>query len=223
MNLALFYDTETTGPPLFSEPSEDPRQPHMVQLAAALTCLDTRKVIASMDVIIRPNGWTIPDDVALVHGITTEHAMDVGIAEETALDMLLALWGESQPTQRTVIGHNESFDRRIVRIAIKRHIDPLDQGRAVPLSDLWKAGAGECTQVLSTPILKLPPTAKMIAANRKHHKSANLGEAYQYFTGKPLENAHSALADVQACMAVYFAIKGPTVAAAMPADALAGA
>ena len=36
MKLAIFYDTETTGIPLFSEPSEHPGQPHIVQLAACL-------------------------------------------------------------------------------------------------------------------------------------------------------------------------------------------
>lgn len=36
MNPALFFDTETTGLPLFEQPSEDPRQPHIVQLAACL-------------------------------------------------------------------------------------------------------------------------------------------------------------------------------------------
>lgn len=49
----------------------------------------------------------------------------------------------------------------------------------------------------------------MIAAGRRHHKSANLGEAYKHFTGNELAGAHNALVDVQACMAVYFAIKGP--------------
>jgi DNA polymerase III subunit epsilon len=208
MNLALVFDTETTGLPLFNEPSEDPRQPHIVQLAALLVDLETRRQISSMDVIVRPNGWTIPDEVAAIHGITTEHAMDVGVPEEMALEMLLAMWGAEQATPRLRIAHNEGFDARIVRIAMKRHVDPNHNTEVAP-SDTWKAGRAECTQLLSTPILKLPPTPKMRAAGRFHHKSANLSEAYKHFTGKELVNAHSAMADVQACTEVYFAIKAP--------------
>lgn len=149
-----------------------------------------------MDVIVRPNGWTIPDDVAKIHGITTERAMDVGLPESLALDMFMALY-DGRPR----IAHNESFDARILRIALLRH-KPTSL-----LADTWKAGKAECTQQLSTPILKLPPTEKMLAAGRTHFKSANLGEAYKHFTGRNLESAHSAMVDVQACMAVYFAIK----------------
>lgn len=198
MNLALAYDTETSGLPLFSEPSEYPGQPHIVQLAALLVDLDTRKTIASMDVIIRPNGWSIPDDVAAIHGITLERAMDVGIDEDLAVEMFMAMWDGRQ-----LIAHNESFDRRILRIAQHRYPEHFSEAQR----DQWKACRSHCTQLLSTPILKLPPTAKMIAAKRNHNKSANLGEAYEYFTGKPLENAHSALADTQACLDVFFAIR----------------
>ena len=211
MNIALVYDTETTGLPLFSEPSEDPRQPHIAQLAACLVDLDTRKTISSMDVIVRPNGWTIPDDVAAIHGITTEHAMDVGIPEDVAIDMFLSLWDQ----RRMRIAHNESFDARILRIAIKRYIDVCQAESAPPMSDVWKAGSAKCTQVLSTPILKLPPTAKMKAAGRNHFKSANLGEAYQHFTGKPLEDAHSAMADVLGCLTVYFSVQDHLAKAAI--------
>lgn len=212
MNIALFYDSETSGLPLFSEPSEHPAQPHIVQLAACLVDLDTRQTIASMDVIVRPDGWTIPDQVAAIHGITTEHAWDVGVPEAQAVDMFMSLWGG-----RTRIAHNESFDARILRIALKRHVDPRDTNLAIPPSDDWKASRAECTQLLSTPILKLPPTEKMKAAKRFHHKSANLGEAYKHFTGKELQNAHSAMADVQGCMEVYFAIKGTPAQSAMGA------
>ncbi|WP_338881504.1 3'-5' exonuclease [Achromobacter veterisilvae] len=195
-NLKFFYDTETTGLPLFKDPSEHPDQPHIVQLAAALVDMDSRETIASMDVIVRPDGWIIPDEVAAVHGITTEHAAAVGVPESLALFMFLELWGG-----RTRIAHNESFDARIVRIAQHR-AGELDHDL-----DQWKSGTAECTARLATPIVKCPPTAKMLAANRTHYKTPNLSEAVQFFTGKPLENAHSAMADVRGCMDVYFAIQ----------------
>lgn len=203
MNIALAFDTETTGLPLFKEPSEHPDQPHIVQLAAVLVDLDSRRELACMDVIVKPDGWTIPTEVSAIHGITTEQALDVGIPESTALEMLLAMWA-----QRTRIAHNEPFDARIVRIACMRH--------APAFADSWKAGKAECTQQLSTPILNLPPTDKMKAAGFKKPKSANLGEAYEFFTGRKLEGAHSAMTDTRACLDVYLAIKdGKTKAAAM--------
>ncbi|KWT89307.1 MULTISPECIES: 3'-5' exonuclease [unclassified Variovorax] len=211
-NFALFYDTETSGLPLFSEPSEHPAQPHIVQLGAILVDLDTRDEIASLDVIVRPEGWVIPDEVAKIHGITTERARDVGIPEAVALDMLFELWAERQR-----IGHNEQFDARIVRIAAKRFRDPKDPALAIPPSDEWKSGRAQCTQRLATPILKLPPTPKMRAAGRFHHKSANLSEAYQHFMGKPLQNAHSAMADARACMEVFFAATATAPARAVAA------
>lgn len=193
--LALFYDTETTGLPLFHEPSEDPRQPHIVQLAAALVDLQTRQIVSSMDVIVYPDGWEIPAEVSELHGVTTEYARQVGIGETLALNMFLGLH-----CGRPRIAHNEQFDARIIRIALKRY-----PGLSDP--EVWKGGASECTQRLSTPILKLPPTPKMLAAGRNHAKSANLGEAYKHFVGKELLGAHNALVDVHACIAVYFAIR----------------
>lgn len=202
MKLALFYDTETTGLPLFKEPSEDPRQPHIVQLAALLVDLDTRQTISSMDVVIRPNGWAIPGEVAAVHGITTEHAEAVGIEEKTALGMFMALWAGPG---RLRIAHNEQFDARILRIALKRFFDEPDH--VVPISDEWKDGQADCTARLATPICKIPPTERMVRAGFNKHKTPNLGEAYLHFTGRDLENAHSAMADVMACRDVFFAIQ----------------
>ena len=196
MRTALFYDTETTGLPLFSEPSEDPRQPHLVQLAACLVDLDKRETIASMDVIISPDGWEIPEEVAKIHGITTERAQLLGVEESLAVGLFMSLWERADVR----IAHNCTFDDRIIRIALMRHEDEAT-------ADVWKAGKSQCTQLLSTPILKLPPTAKMIAARRNHHKSANLGEAYEFFTGNKLDGAHRAMVDVLACMEVFWGIE----------------
>lgn len=197
-NLALFYDTETQGLPLFNEPSEDPRQPHIVQIGACLVDLDSRKTISAIDLIVKPEGWSIPTDVSAIHGITTDHAMAVGIPETIAMSALVSMWLRANVR----IGHNELFDARIIRIALKRNEHTVDEA----FQKEWKNGNAECTARLSTPILKLPPTEKMKAAGRFHHKTPNLGEAYKHFTGKELIGAHSAMVDVQACMSVYFSI-----------------
>lgn len=208
-DLILFYDTETTGLPLWHEPSDDPRQPHLVQLAAALVDTETRQTVQSMDVIIRPEGWEIPDDVAKIHGITTERAQAIGVPEDLALNMLLSLW-ESGATPRLRAGHNESFDARIIRIACKRYHDD-------EIADYWKSGPAECTARMAAPIVNLPPTERMLATGRNHAKTPNLGECVQHFFGETLEDAHSAMVDVQACMRVYWAAQGDSGCDAVPA------
>lgn len=195
MNRVVFFDTETTGLPHFKLPSEHPDQPHIVQLGACLVDVDTRKVLSTIDVICKPDGWLIPDEVSAIHGITTEMAGDLGVPESLAVEMLLDLVGD-----RLRVAHNTPFDDRMVRIACLRHFEPTQ-------ADAWGEGRYECTAMLATPIMKIPPTDRMKAAGFTKFKTPNLREAVLHFTGKPLENAHSALADVHGCMDVWFAIK----------------
>lgn len=193
MSLALFYDTETTGLPDYKAPSESAHQPRIVQLAALLVDMDTRKTIQSMDVIVCPNGWEIPADAAALHGITTEYASEVGVPENIALEMFMDLW-----SGRNRIAHNEKFDARIIRIALMRY-------QTESAADIWKSGPAECTARMTSPICQLPPTQAQREKTSFKTKTPNLGEAYLYFFGKEMENAHSAMADVQACRDVYFA------------------
>lgn len=199
MSLILAYDTETTGLPNWGAPSEDASQPHIVQLAAILIEEDTREELEVLNVIVKPDGWTIPAEVAAIHGITHERALAEGIPEDEALERFMALWQRCCEAGGGRLAHNESFDMRILRIALMRYVGQEQ-------ADAWKAGPAICTQTASTPICKLPPTAKMIAARRNHPKSPNLAEAYEFFTGQKLEGAHDALVDVTACIAVHWAI-----------------
>ena len=200
MTLAIFYDTETTGLPLFDQPSEDPGQPHIVQLAASLVDLDTQRTISGIDLIVKPDGWTIPDEVAAIHGITTDFAMEVGVPEKLVLEIFLGLWGGNLR-----IAHNEQFDARILRIGCKRFFND-------EIADNWKGGESGGTARMTTKILQLPPTEKMRAAGRNHFKTPNLREAYRHFFNQDFENAHSALADVRACKKVYFAARDAVAA-----------
>lgn len=194
MRLSVFFDVETTGLPVFSKPSSSAIQPHIVQLAALLVDMDSRTTISSMDVIIRPDGWTIPDDVAAIHGITTEHATEVGVPEREAIALFLQLGAG-----RLHVAHNSSFDERIMRIALKRHYDDST-------AEEFKRQSFECTMRLASPIMALPPSGRMVKAGFNKHKPPNLAEAYQYFTGRTLEGAHNAMTDVLACKDIYFAM-----------------
>lgn len=185
MSLLFFYDTETTGLPDFKEPSDAPQQPHIVQAAALVIDAESRQVVTGANLIVKPDGWTIPDEVAQIHGITTERALQVGVDESLVAEVLLDMWR----TCNRRIGHNQSFDARIVRIALKRYATE-------EVADEWKAGASECTCYQARPHTALPK-----------NKLPKLTEAYEHFFGKPFDNAHSALADVQACVDVYWAIR----------------
>lgn len=208
MKTILFYDSETTGLPLWNLPSEHPEQPRVVQLAAELCIEETGETLRELNMIILPDGWTIPTEASDVHGITTERALAEGVAAHLVIDLFIDMWMDAD--QRA--GHNESFDMRMLRIELMRHATysgkVMTNGLGeIPFADYWKQAPAYCTQGGSVKILNLPPTPRMVAARRKGPKSPNLGEAYQFFTGKPLDGAHDAMVDVRAAKAVYFGIK----------------
>lgn len=194
--LGLAYDTETTGLPLFSEPSEDPRQPHVVQLGAILVDLDTREELEVLDEIILPDGWHVPEDTAKIHGITTQFALEVGKPALEVLGRFVGMWGANSDVLR--IGFNEPFDARMVRIAMFRHFD-------AEAADNWKAGKAHDVMRVVTPMCKLPPTEAMIRARRGNQfKQPKLSEAYKHFFGEELTGAHSALVDARATLRIHW-------------------
>lgn len=189
MSSILFYDTETSGLPDWKSPSESETQPHIVQLGAILANAETREVIEKLDVIIKPDGWVIPDEVSAVHGITTERALEVGIPESEALRLFFSMWAGCMRA-----AHNKNFDQRIIRIASKRFIPGM--------VDVWSDKDSHlCTMNLAKPVMQMGPKG------RYGYKPPKLSEAYEHFIGKPLENAHTAMADAQACMEIYWALQ----------------
>jgi len=206
MNI-LVYDTETQCLPQFNLPSEHPDQPHIVEIACTLFN-DYGVELGRFQSIVKPDGWIIPDDVAAIHGITTERAMDEGVDESKVLAEFLDMHVQCDLR----VAHNETFDQRIARIAIKRfwRIDEpaITAAHRDTYADQFKAFPAFCTMNASKPILNLPPTEKMLAKRMKGPKSPNLTEAYLHFTGKTLEGAHQAMNDVNACAEIYFALKG---------------
>lgn len=195
----VVLDTETTGLPDWKSPSDAPHQPHLVQLAMVLIDDDGAER-NSVSVIIKPDGWTIPPEVSAIHGITHELAMAVGIPEKVAVQLFVSMVYD---TGATVVCHNEPFDSRLMRIAMLR------AGISKEKIDA-KAYKTFCTMQAATPIVNLPPTAKMLAAGFNKPKSASLSECISFFFNETLEGAHDALVDVRACLRVYNHLQAKT-------------
>lgn len=184
----LFFDTETTGLPLWRDPSDDPRQPYIVDLAADLVT-ETGETVKQIDFLIR-NGCDIPEEVTALHGITREMAEAEGIEPRDALQQLMALIAEAD----LIVGHNVSFDIRMARIMAARVTGEKWDN---PLPTF-------CTMRKSTNHCK-------ILSNKPRHpedwKWPNLGEAYLHFFGEEFENAHRARPDVDAARRIYFHLR----------------
>ena len=217
MKIAIAYDTETTGLPNWSMPSTDPSQPRVMSLAAQLFDDETGAMIEELDVLIKPDGWFISEEIAALTGITTEMCMASGVPMEQALTQFVEMWKRADHR----VAHNESFDMRMIRIELMRHpVYSMEKIGEVSFADYWKKAPAYCTCTNSTKMVNLPPTEKMILAGRRTPKSPTMTEAYHFFTGKVLENAHSARADMEACKVVYFGIRAalaPPAPAAAPA------
>lgn len=177
------FDSESTGIPDWKAPSDAAHQPHLTELAALLVD-ESGQVLLEQSYVIKPDGWIIPPEMEALNGITNEYAHDVGISERDAVEMFLDLWAG-----RIRIAHNSTFDNRILRIACKRYFGD-------DITAKWKDGPYECTLVKSRPHLKA-----------KYGTMPTLSQAYEFFTGKTLENAHRALPDARACKDVFFAIQ----------------
>ncbi|MCO7567798.1 3'-5' exonuclease [Pseudomonas sp. S 311-6] len=194
--LICVFDTETTGLPAFKQPSDHPDQPHIVDICALLYTPEG-ELVDSFEAMVRPDGWSIPNEVSVIHGITNEIALEHGIAEAAAIEGFLDIWNRAGLR----VAHNVSFDDRIMRIGFKRFQDAW-------VAESYREAAKFCTCQATTNIVQCPPTEKMIASGRGHlFKQPTVAEALKFFTGEDLVGGHRARPDAEACARVYFALQ----------------
>jgi len=193
----LIFDTETTGLPLWSSPSEDPGQPHLCQFTAAGFDDQTGDEYEYVDMIVKPDGWIIPPDMTRLHGISQERALAEGVPE---IDAARAFYRMARAADR-VSGFSVDFDIRILRIAMKRAGIPDDALEA--FSGMVKEKKHDVKRQC-TPVCKIPPSHKMMAAGRKTgFKEPTLIEAVKIILGEDFPDAHDARADVLATIRLY--------------------
>lgn len=185
----LVFDTETSGKCDFKLPPSHPSQPRIVQLGAQLIDEDW-KIRGELNLIIRPDGWTIPDEVVKIHGITTEIAMRYGVSIAMALAAFDRL-SEAQD-EPVYVAHNLDFDSLLIAVE-KYRLGASGDGSLIRRRI---QSSGFCTMHAMTSICRLQ-------GNYGGFKWPQLQEAHQHCFGSGFDGAHDAMADVRACGAVY--------------------
>lgn len=179
----LFFDTETTGVPKnYRAPASDTANwPRLVQLAWLLT--DDRGAEANHgELIIRPEGFTIPAKAARIHGITTERALAEGVDLKFAVDAIMADIRKAS----VLIAHNVQFDEKILGAELHR----------IGYENLVESKPRKCTMHSSTDYCRLP--------GPYGYKWPKLVELHQKLFSESFDGAHRALTDVRACARCYF-------------------
>lgn len=176
----LFFDTETTSI----------HHARLVQLGAKLT--DGKgESIQQLDVIVRPDQFVIPSAATKIHGISTQMAIEKG----EAIQKVLAQFSEMLLQATTLVAHNMDFDLTVMVGELQRlhQISTIDALLALPqictmtsTSDFVQAAWSDYYGEWKWPKLQ-----------ELHYK---LFETY-------FDNAHNALADVEATAKCFFELK----------------
>lgn len=140
----------------------------------------------TMEYIIAQNGLPIPPEATAINGITDQMALDSPYQLEGILIELL-----DNGTSDFIIGHNIYFDTSIIKANVLRLIHE-----------------GRINQILYNNMEYLLHKDKRIDTMRLCHKLfggkwPTLEEAYFKLIGVPMNNSHNAMADVNACYAIY--------------------
>ena len=182
----LIYDTETTGLPRdWNAPLTDSENwPRLVQLAWQLHDPQGR-LLSRGNLIVRPEGFTIPFNSTKIHGITNERAA----AEGHPLAEVLEAFDRDLAQARYVMGHNIGFDVNIVGAEMHRLAQDVDRLLNVPVID----SKDEATEYCAIP-----------GGKGGGFKWPSLTELHTKLFGKPFDEAHDAAYDVDATARCFF-------------------
>ena len=183
----LIFDTETTGLPLLKDAplTNFENWPRMVQLAWQLHD-ELGNFVEAQNHIVRPDGFEIPINAKMVHGISTEYALETGKPLGEVLDLFL----ESAKKAKYLVGHNIRFDLNVLGCEFLRN-----RGEN-PLPN-WKT-IDTCTEKTAE-FCKIPGGTH----GSGRYKYPKLVDFHRLLFGENFSSAHNASADVEATARVF--------------------
>lgn len=192
MKFYVAFDTETTGLPKPGRPLFE--QPHICEMAFGQFELGTGRCVACYSSLIALAGWTVPDDAARIHGITTDLCYEFGLDIGGALAEFYAFCSGAE----FIVAHNMKFD-------FMMHAHECE--RAGIKDSPFRYSNARCTMELAKPICRIPPTDRMIRAGISGFKPPSLAEACRSVLGREPSGAHSAFFDMIDCAELFYKLK----------------
>ena len=188
----LIFDTETTGLPQYNK-YRGYNNPKLTSFYNSSRVLSISWILLDENAMniteqqtctyyIKPDGFRIPSESILIHGITEEVANSKGIPIANVLDA----FQEVLPRVTCLVAHNISFDIHV--LASECHRDMRHQ-----LAAALQALPRYCTMAEGRKCMGLP-------------KNPKLAELYLNLFGNKLENAHDAKYDTLNCCRCFLAL-----------------
>jgi DNA polymerase-3 subunit epsilon len=177
----LLVDCETTGLPRsrYFSPETIDEWPRLVQVAWG-RCDARGKLAKARCHIIRPEGFRIPADATMIHGITHARARRVGRDLGEVLDEFRE---ELSRPGTVLVAHNLDYDWGVLASEFVRTRKPLSV-LEIP---------GICTMKSTTEVCCLPRPSGF------GYKWPTLAELHACLFGRSYEGIHDASRDLEAC------------------------
>jgi len=189
----LVFDTETTGLPEGRNPSikETKKWPHMIQLSYILYDTDKNTIIECIDEIVKlaPDVHISEESITL-HGISR----DISNTKGKSIVCILNKFNKCLEVADKVVGHNVSFDKRIIMVESIRNYMSLYFTRGGVRKPEF------CTMKCSVDLCKIEAVSRK---GEKYFKYPNLSELYKKLFDNTVKNVHNSMIDIILCLRCY--------------------
>lgn len=189
----LVFDTETTGLPLVRNPSifQTNKWPFMCQLSYITYDTIKQKVVSHYNSYVKLDpSISIPPDATKVHGITNEKCQQLG----QPIDVVLDIWDAELREADLIVGHNISFDKRILMVEAIRKKRP----QYFTVNTIKKPEY--CTMKNNVDRCKFQALSK---TGETYYRYPKLFELHNLLFGYIPQGLHDAFSDVLICLRCY--------------------
>jgi DNA polymerase III epsilon subunit-like protein len=214
MKICLF-DTETTGLPKSKLINELTLHlwPHIVQFSYIIYDTEIKKIIKTVDLVIRiPENINISDEVSDIHGITNFISQT---SQHTIQDALIHFSNDYLNYEiDLIVGHNLSFDINMLKVELMRETSN-DQNnlydkrmflQLLDTLDCMNSDSKElyCTMQKTIELCNLKAKSKY---GKEYVKFPKLNELHMKLFNSSPRNLHNSLNDVLICLRCYYMLE----------------